>query len=239
MKIFSDDQIRIYFGDASDNLFIPGDLCQSAKCALIDEKREMLAQRIGCTQLFFAHQVHGVTGVQVPSEPAFSPFAVEGDFICTSVPTYGIGVLTADCVPFVIHDPINRALSVVHAGWRGTMDNIAAHALRFMHQQYGTEPASVRVFFGPCVGVCCYAVDDPVLGAMQPGTAGRCVQTRDGNTYLDLVAYNQWVLEQAGVRTSQCNVDHHVCTICMPSYNSYRRQGRQSGRNMTVACLRA
>ena len=45
---------------------------------------------------------------------------IDGDALITNVKEVPLLILTADCVPVVMIDPVNRAIGVAHAGWRGT-----------------------------------------------------------------------------------------------------------------------
>ncbi len=44
----------------------------------------------------------------------------EGDALLENTPGSVVAVKTADCVPILLVDERNRALSAVHSGWRGT-----------------------------------------------------------------------------------------------------------------------
>ena len=50
-----------------------------------------------------------------------------------------LAILTADCVPIVLDDPVAGVLACVHAGWRGTSAGVAAAAVAAM-QALGSRP---------------------------------------------------------------------------------------------------
>ena len=52
---------------------------------------------------------------------------MEADAIITNLKNVVIGILTADCVPVLIYDPIKRAAGVAHAGWK---ERRARHSLK-------------------------------------------------------------------------------------------------------------
>lgn len=72
----------------------------------------------------------------------------------------GIMLLTveADCTPVYILDPINKAIGMVHSGWRGTVKKIACKALDMMKENYGTDKEKVLIHFGPSICGECYEV---------------------------------------------------------------------------------
>lgn len=57
---------------------------------------------------------------------------IEGDALITNVAQVPLLILTADCVPVVIIDPVNKAIGVAHAGWRGTYDKISEETIKEM-----------------------------------------------------------------------------------------------------------
>ncbi len=77
------------------------------------------------------------------------------------------GVKTADCVPILIGDPATGAFAAVHAGWRGTLAEVAVKALERMMTEYGTRAQDVRVAIGPAAGACCYEVGTEVIDAFR------------------------------------------------------------------------
>src|SRR6266700_3875888 len=59
--------------------------------------------------------------------------AIDGaDALVTASPGVMLAILTADCVPIVLHDPVAGVLACVHAGWRGTVAGVTAAAVAAM-----------------------------------------------------------------------------------------------------------
>src|SRR5205085_7847567 len=73
----------------------------------------------------------------------------------------------ADCVPASIVDPARRVVAVVHAGWRGTAGGILEAALGELARS-GSDPAALRVHFGPAICGDCYEVGPEVHAAVNP-----------------------------------------------------------------------
>lgn len=72
----------------------------------------------------------------------------------------GIMLLTieADCTPVYILDPVNKAIGMVHSGWRGTVGEITQKAIDMMIDNYGTNKKDVLINFGPAICGKCYEV---------------------------------------------------------------------------------
>jgi copper oxidase (laccase) domain-containing protein len=81
-------------------------------------------------QLVFPYQTHGDIVKVIDDEflqlstNKRTEFLNGVDALITQLPAICIGVTTADCVPILIYDPVNKAIAVVHAGWRGTNSGV-------------------------------------------------------------------------------------------------------------------
>src|SRR5579863_4280077 len=129
------------------------------------ENRHRLAQVLGAgpADFVFARQVHG-SGVRVVGEAdagsgAFSldDAIPDADALVTRSPGVLLAILTADCVPIVLHDPVAGVLACVHAGWRGTVARVSAAALTAM-TSLGSRPADVIAGLGPAIAPSRYQV---------------------------------------------------------------------------------
>ncbi|NOR81938.1 MAG: hypothetical protein GQ526_00410, partial [Ardenticatenales bacterium] len=67
-----------------------------------------------------ALQVHGARVAAVNSDDlAVVQPATDG--LLTATPGLPLVMAFADCTPILLHDPVRRAVGMVHAGWRGTV----------------------------------------------------------------------------------------------------------------------
>jgi YfiH family protein len=143
----------------------------------------------------------------------------EGDALLSHVGT-PVSIRTADCLPILLADPVNRAVAAVHAGWRGSAARIVQAAIDRMCAEFGTDASELRAAIGPGIGVCCYEVGVDV--ARQFGM--------DGAGHLDLAAENREQMLVAGVPESHIEV-LAFCTRCDAlRFHSYRRDGEAAGR---------
>ena len=91
----------------------------------IARNRELLCELLGIddSRLLMPHQVHKTEIVAVDETSQESQ--LEGvDALMTNVSGLCIGVSTADCIPVLLYDRVHRAVSAIHAGWRGTVKRI-------------------------------------------------------------------------------------------------------------------
>ncbi|GAA0077980.1 peptidoglycan editing factor PgeF [Clostridium sp. CTA-5] len=84
----------------------------------------------------------------------------EGDAIITNKKNVIIGVFTADCVPVILIDEVNKVLATVHSGWRGTFDSITLKTIEKMKKDYNCEPRNIKAYIGPHIRSCCYEVSE-------------------------------------------------------------------------------
>lgn len=92
--------------------------------------------------------------------------AVKGtDALVTNLTGVPLLLFFADCVPVIFADPITGCIGLAHAGWRGTVADIAQKTVQKMQQAFGAKPQDIIAGIGPCIGSCCYEVDDTVHSA--------------------------------------------------------------------------
>ncbi len=137
----------------------------------VTENRKILCKAIGIElgSLVLAQQVHS-DGIMVVNERHagcgaynFESGLPNTDAIITNSNSIAIGILTADCVPVMLFDPVRKVIGVSHAGWKGSLLRIAAKTVLKMKEVYGTEPSDCLVSLGP--GICkrCYEVSDSII----------------------------------------------------------------------------
>jgi YfiH family protein len=164
------------------------------------------------------------------------------DALVTNLPDLALVVSTADCLPILIHDPVQGAAAAVHAGWRSTARRIAARTLEAMAAACGTDPGDCRAAIGPGIRGCCYEVDAAVTEAMAgalPAWEAHAVATRPARWRLDLAGVNRAILEAAGVHPDRI-ADVGLCTACRTDlFFSHRAEKPRTGRMMNFILLRA
>jgi len=231
--------VRIYFGNAHDELF-PVDYLTENKSTNKSFDRAIEAMRL--QSLLFLRQTHSADGLIVSPElvAKAESFSQEGDYLITDLSGVGLGVMTADCLPVIIFDTVRNVVGIAHAGWRGSVQSIAVEMLNTMQNNFQTNPGLVRVFFGPSAKSCCYAVDTKFLMNFEsfPYAEKAIHKHSDEQLFFDVPGFNRLQLERAGVKKEAFRLDYNICTICDPAFYSYRRQGNQAGRQMTIVSLK-
>lgn len=167
--------------------------------------------------------------------------AGQGDAMVTADAGVYLSMRFADCVPILLHDPQRKAIGLAHAGWRGTVKDVAGAAVRSMVNQLGCSAQAITAVIGPSIGRCCYQVGQDVIQAMEAvfpqETAQAAVEDQDGRlfsrrnggyAYLDLWEANRRQLEAAGVGRV---IVAGLCTACHADFFfSHRAERGRTGR---------
>jgi YfiH family protein len=209
-------------------------------CGTAYETADDIAQLLTLKALVLLDQTHGIKGHVITEYNYHMPaLSAEGDFLVTNISNVGLGVLTADCLPIIFVDTYNNAVGIAHAGWRGSVNNIAAQTLHCMQKNYGTVAADVSIIFGPSAHVCCYQIQSDFLAHLAPFQFGtHAIVHRNNNLFFNSPYFNEQILLSLGVRKDAINYEHSVCTICNEDYFSYRRQGIAAGRQVSVISIK-
>jgi YfiH family protein len=178
----------------------------------VDENRRLACEAVGvpAASLAFNRQVHSSTVHRARAGARGEP----GDGLWSDEPGVSLLAMSADCLPIaVVRTDGPPALAVLHAGWRGLADGVAAAGVAAL----GT--ATTAAIVGPAIGPCCYEVGPEVAALFDDDL------TRDGK--LDLWTAAERALRAAGVERVE-RVD--LCTRCNPElFFSHRRDGRARG----------
>jgi polyphenol oxidase len=163
------------------------------------------------------------------------------DALMTDEPGILLTSFYADCVPLFFHDPENGAVALAHAGWKGTVLEIARKTVENMTGAYGTDPARLRGAIGPSIGSCCYEVDEPVITRVKPlvqalcGASGAEPSTMiepaaSGKAMLNLKEINRQIMIKAGILPTNIELTTR-CTGCRhDAFFSHRLEQGRTGR---------
>jgi polyphenol oxidase len=203
----------------------------------VEGNRSLLARSFGTTldRFLTVTQMHGTDLLVIDSpNPEFSHFLkIECDGIVTNQQGIMIAVCVADCVPILLHDPVKGVVAALHAGWQGTVGNIAAKGVEAMTNIFECNRKNIVAAIGPAIGGCCYEVDAPVRDAFTKAGLPFDLWANDqgeGKWLLDLSAANSKLLADAGLAPDQIETSD-LCVSCNQElFFSYRRDGGDTGR---------
>ena len=208
--------------------------------AAVLQNRQIFSEQIGVRTVKYCRQIHSTTVVTadmgVPllwhlekeSEPE-----ITGDALITAQHGPALGVFTADCVPIFILDVATPAIGIAHAGWRGTLAQIANNTLEQMRMCFGTETRDCLIHLGPAIQRCCYAVSSELLDQF----ARHFGKNVHNGTHLSLQIANVNQCIEKGVPVSAISVSP-FCTACWTDkFYSHRAERGQTGRMLSFIQL--
>ena len=200
----------------------------------VKANRARIAGTLGIVpeKLVFPAQTHSSNVVEV-TENNYSNFFNYTDALITNVPGICVAVMSADCVPVLIYDPASRSVAAIHAGWRGTVADIAPKAIEMMKERYNARPSEMIVGIGPSICGDVYEVGGEVaqeFGKAFKNTEGIVKPKDNGKFLIDLWEANKQMLTGSGVNEKNIELSGE-CTYTNPGkYFSARRSGNKAGR---------
>ncbi|MHB1452471.1 MAG: peptidoglycan editing factor PgeF [Saccharofermentanales bacterium] len=177
------------------------------------------------------------------------------DGLATNEPGVFLTTFYADCVPLYFVDTIRHAIALSHAGWRGTVSNIADATIQRMAAEFGSIPSDIHAAIGPSIGICCFEVGEEVADVFMklPGSfsegcirlsADECGKSaaESGGQYeaaiqdeaparffIDLQEINRRMMVTSGILPQNIEVAG-ICTSCNSQWLfSHRASGGKRG----------
>lgn len=210
--------------------------------AAIRENRRRCAAALGVEagRLMTLRQVHSARVVAVSKPFAGEP--PEADALVTTIPGLALGVLAADCMPFLLVDPEAQVIAAAHAGWRGALAGVLEATVEAM-TELGGRVERIVAALGPCLRQPDFETGMDVVDAFTrkfpqaerffaPGVHPEKRQ-------LDLAGFGFWRLAECGLSQFD-DIEISTLSAC-DSYFSYRATRRAGsadyGRNLSAIAL--
>lgn len=177
-------------------------------------------------------QVHGADVVVSNGPVAGRKWVARADSIITNRERVPLVMRFADCVPLLMYDPVQKAIALAHAGWRGTVRGVGKATVNAMRDAYGSQAKDIQVVIGPSISIEKFQVGEEVVDAFAAyfGTTEGLMRRdpADGTAYMDLWEANRRDLVDAGVE----NIE--IAGICTASnthdFFSHRQEKGKTGR---------
>ena len=206
----------------------------------VAENRKRCREALGAAHLLTLYQIHSSEAVVV-TEP-WQGAAPRADGMATRLRGVALGVLAADCMPFLFLDEEAGVIGAAHAGWRGALAGVLGSTVSAM-TTLGAKPARIRACLGPCLRQPNFEVGLDVRDAFtakhpeaeQFFAPGASPEKRQ----FDLAGFGRAELARRGVERLD---DTGVCTLGeKAAYFSYRASRRayepDYGRNLSAIVL--
>lgn len=184
--------------------------------------------------------VHGTDIVYADAPRPLEQPSAKADILLTDKPEVSLFMRYGDCTPLFFYDPIRKVIGMAHAGWMGTVRNVAGAAIAAMQARYDCAPENILAGIGPTIGPDHYEVGADVIEQVQTAfgeNAERVLESRNGNTYFNLWHANEIQLGNAGVKQVEVS---GICTAChLDDWFSHRAEKGKTGRFGALMALQA
>ncbi|MFG3255854.1 peptidoglycan editing factor PgeF [Streptomyces sp. NPDC048172] len=187
--------------------------------------RALAAKTLGLSpdEVVWMRQVHGRDVAVVDAPSGEEPPSVDG--VATARRGLALAVLTADCTPVLLADPVAGVAGAAHAGRPGLLAGVVGETVEAM-RGLGAEPARMVARTGPAVCGRCYEVPEAMREEVAAAVPEAYATTRWGTPALDIAAGVRAQLARSGVTAWE---QSSVCTLESGDHFSYRRD-RGTGR---------
>lgn len=209
---------------------------------LENRRRVATAMHVPPPNLLTLYQIHSarVLTVDAPFAEGERP---QADGMVTATPNLALGILSADCAPVLLADPVARVIGACHAGWKGAFGNIMRATVEAM-VGLGATPANIHAAIGPCIGQDSYEVDNDFFNLFMAEEAANALffeksAEKEGHHHFDLGAYVRHALERCGI--AQANLlANDTCSAENAFFSNRRRNLRGEadyGRQVSAIVL--
>lgn len=195
--------------------------------AAVRANREYAARSLGLDPalVVWMNQVHGRDVAVVDGPWGEAPEIPAVDAVVTARRGLALAVLTADCTPVLLADPVAGVVAAAHAGRPGLVAGVVPAAVEAMIA-LGAEPSRISAQTGPAVCGRCYEVPAPMRAEVAEAVPASWSETSWGTPAVDVTAGVHAQLDALGVGDRQRSP---FCTLESGDHFSYRRD-RTTGR---------
>lgn len=203
-----------------------------------EECRRQLSEAVGMPleKIVIPRQSHSANVAILTSAPC-TPLD-DTDALVTARPDLLLTINTADCLPVVFNDPVNRIVGIAHAGWKGILNGIIRTTIKAM-LSLGAWPQTIHAAIGPSICGNCYEVSPEFIIPFRqqfPDLDG-LITYHGSRPHVDLAIAARSQIAGTAVPIEQIAMPP-LCTRCNPSlFFSARILTPASGRILTAIKL--
>ncbi len=162
------------------------------------------------------------------------------DAVITNQRNLPIAVLTADCVPILIHDNKKNIIAAIHAGWKGAYKGIITKVIQFMIKK-GCKLNNIIAVIGPAISVKNYEVKEDLKKKFLKidKKNKKFFKIKTNKLYFDLTKYvKSLLLENKIENIEKINIDtFNIKNKFFSARRALRLKHNDYGRNISIIML--
>ena len=163
------------------------------------------------------------------------------DGLITKKKNMVLATTNADCIIFLLFDPVKKVIANVHSGWKGTLQKIIVQAINKMINIFECDPKNIICCICPSIRECHFEVSEDVKNQFEKefnnlkGNKYMCEEKKeiiiDINDFIkpknekwniDTVLINKILMQNMGLKQENI-IDSGICSMCNPNLiHSYR-----------------
>ena len=167
----------------------------------------------------------------------------ETDGLITNRKNMVLSTTNADCILFLLFDPVKKVIANVHSGWKGTLQRIIEQAINKMTNEFGSNPEDIICCICPSIRKCHFEVGQDVKDEFQKqfGKLEGCkytnekgnsitinindiIEENNGKWHIDTVLINKIIMQNLGLNPKNI-IDSGICSMCNSHLiHSYRNE---------------
>ncbi len=200
----------------------------------VQRNKEILYSDLGINgdQIASSFQCHGNEVLNVIEPGYYEGF----DALITNKKDIFLQILVADCTPILLFDPQNEVVAAIHAGWRGTANNIVQNTLEKMKDVFNTNPSDCFAYVGTCISQPFFEVDEDA--ALYFDQEFYVFDKEKNKYFIDLKTCNVWALSDAGLMKNHISVSPFCTVKDNHLFFSHRHEKGTTGRFGVIIGMR-
>lgn len=167
----------------------------------------------------------------------------ETDGLITNKRKIVLSTTNADCILFLLFDPVKKVIANVHSGWKGTLKRIVVQAIHKMINKFGCNPKNIICCICPSIRKCHFEVSQDVKDMFQKefkDLENSIYVDESGNKVtlnfddiieaklekwnIDTVLINRIIMQKMGLLPENI-IDSGICSLCNSNLiHSYRNE---------------
>ena len=175
----------------------------------------------------------------------FNEKFIDTDGLVTNKKDKVLSLTFADCTPIYLFDKEKKVIANIHSGWKGTVKKITKKSVEFMKEKFCSNPKDIICVIGPTIRKCHFEVKQDVRDIFysefnyMKNIDDIIKYNKETDSYfIDTVTINKNLLQEEGILQEDI-IDSKVCTFANSNIiHSYRKDGKEAGRNTAIICLK-
>ena len=190
--------------------------------------------------IFLVHQFHSDKFVFIDKKFKSFKKKIKADALITDQKKTPIAVLTADCVPILLHDSKRNMIAAIHAGWKGALKGIIKRVINYMMKK-GCDKKTITAAIGPCIHKKSYNIGKDMKRKFIKKNSGNKIffQNKKNKLYFDLPNFIESQLKSNKItKIDKINIDTFVeKNNFFSARRSLKLKHDDYGRNISIIMI--